>query len=213
MEKWQTGDMEAFQALFRQYEKLVFRTAYLMLTVATAVILAVVISSCIAPAPAPTPEPTLTSTPVPDINEPSLEVSVSRLSIHCPVGMPEQLAYKYARMVFEFKIHNPNDEAVILEKFGYAVYGDGHAVGGAERPVRGEFPDRAIAPYGTNNVDFHLPYISKDEDHALWSEMAEGNVIWTIKGVAHIRYSGDEFDVPFECTVKDYSLQIDERCN
>jgi len=30
MEKWQTGDMEAFEALFRQYEKLVFRTAYLI---------------------------------------------------------------------------------------------------------------------------------------------------------------------------------------
>ncbi len=29
MEKWQTGDMEAFETLFRQYEKLVFRTAYL----------------------------------------------------------------------------------------------------------------------------------------------------------------------------------------
>jgi RNA polymerase sigma factor (sigma-70 family) len=30
MEKWQTGDMGAFEALFRQYEKLVFRTAYLI---------------------------------------------------------------------------------------------------------------------------------------------------------------------------------------
>ena len=30
MEKWQQGDMSAFEALFRQYEKLVFRTAYLI---------------------------------------------------------------------------------------------------------------------------------------------------------------------------------------
>lgn len=30
MEKWQTGDMGAFEALFRQHEKLVFRTAYLI---------------------------------------------------------------------------------------------------------------------------------------------------------------------------------------
>jgi RNA polymerase sigma-70 factor (ECF subfamily) len=30
MEKWQTGDMDAFEALFRQHEKLVFRTAYLI---------------------------------------------------------------------------------------------------------------------------------------------------------------------------------------
>jgi len=30
MEKWQHGDMSAFEALFRQYEKLVFRTAYLI---------------------------------------------------------------------------------------------------------------------------------------------------------------------------------------
>ena len=30
MEKWQTGDMEAFETLFQQYEKLVFRTAYLI---------------------------------------------------------------------------------------------------------------------------------------------------------------------------------------
>ena len=30
MEKWQTGDMGAFEALFRQYERLVFRTAYLI---------------------------------------------------------------------------------------------------------------------------------------------------------------------------------------
>jgi RNA polymerase sigma factor (sigma-70 family) len=30
MEKWQTGDVSAFEAFFRQYERLVFRTAYLM---------------------------------------------------------------------------------------------------------------------------------------------------------------------------------------
>jgi RNA polymerase sigma factor (sigma-70 family) len=30
MEKWQTGDMGAFEALFRQYERPVFRTAYLI---------------------------------------------------------------------------------------------------------------------------------------------------------------------------------------
>jgi RNA polymerase sigma factor (sigma-70 family) len=30
MEKWQTGDMGAFEALFRQHERLVFRTAYLI---------------------------------------------------------------------------------------------------------------------------------------------------------------------------------------
>jgi RNA polymerase sigma factor (sigma-70 family) len=29
-EPWQTGDVNAFEALFRQYEKLVFRTAYLI---------------------------------------------------------------------------------------------------------------------------------------------------------------------------------------
>lgn len=30
MEKWQTDDMSAFEALFHQYEKLVYRTAYLV---------------------------------------------------------------------------------------------------------------------------------------------------------------------------------------
>jgi RNA polymerase sigma factor (sigma-70 family) len=30
METWQTGDMSAFEALFRQHERLVFRTAYLI---------------------------------------------------------------------------------------------------------------------------------------------------------------------------------------
>jgi RNA polymerase sigma-70 factor (ECF subfamily) len=30
MEKWQSGDMSAFEALFRQHERLVFRTAYLI---------------------------------------------------------------------------------------------------------------------------------------------------------------------------------------
>ncbi len=30
LDKWQSGDMAAFEALFRQYEKLVFRTAYLI---------------------------------------------------------------------------------------------------------------------------------------------------------------------------------------
>lgn len=30
IEKWQSGDMDAFEALFRQYERLVFKTAYLM---------------------------------------------------------------------------------------------------------------------------------------------------------------------------------------
>ncbi len=30
IEKWQTGDMTAFEALFRGYEKLVFKTAYLI---------------------------------------------------------------------------------------------------------------------------------------------------------------------------------------
>lgn len=29
-DKWQTGNMAAFEALFRQYEKLVFKTAYLL---------------------------------------------------------------------------------------------------------------------------------------------------------------------------------------
>ncbi len=29
-EKWQTGDMAAFETLYRQYEKLVYRTAYLI---------------------------------------------------------------------------------------------------------------------------------------------------------------------------------------
>jgi LEA14-like dessication related protein len=155
----------------------------------------------------PKPTPTL------DTKKPFPEVNVSKLSIHCPPGIPEPQAYKYARMRFDFKIHNPNDVAVILEKFEYAVYGDGHAVGGAERMVRGEYLDRSIAPHGTINIDFPLPYISKDEDPALWPEMVKGNVIWTIKGIAHIRYSGEnELDVPFECRVEDYSLQINERC-
>ena len=30
IEKWQSGDMAAFEALFRNYEKLVFKTAYLI---------------------------------------------------------------------------------------------------------------------------------------------------------------------------------------
>lgn len=30
MEKWQQGDISAFEALYRQYERLVFRNAYLM---------------------------------------------------------------------------------------------------------------------------------------------------------------------------------------
>ena len=30
VEKWQSGDIGAFEALFRQYQKLVFRTAYLI---------------------------------------------------------------------------------------------------------------------------------------------------------------------------------------
>ena len=30
IEKWQTGDMAAFEMLFRQYERLVYRTAYLI---------------------------------------------------------------------------------------------------------------------------------------------------------------------------------------
>ena len=30
MEKWQTGDMDAFEALFRQHERLVFSNAYLI---------------------------------------------------------------------------------------------------------------------------------------------------------------------------------------
>ncbi len=30
MEKWQSGDMSAFEALFRQYERLVFKNAYLI---------------------------------------------------------------------------------------------------------------------------------------------------------------------------------------
>lgn len=67
-------------------------------------------------------------------------------------------------------------------------------------------------PEGTTNVDFPLPYISKDEDPALWSEMVKGNVTWTIKGLAHMRAHTEKLSVPFECTVKDYSLQIDERC-
>jgi len=29
MEKWQQGDISAFEKLLRQYEKLVYRTAYL----------------------------------------------------------------------------------------------------------------------------------------------------------------------------------------
>lgn len=31
MDKWQHGDVDAFETLFRQYEKLVFRTAYLII--------------------------------------------------------------------------------------------------------------------------------------------------------------------------------------
>jgi len=181
-----------------------------MLIVAIAVILALVTSSCGTPAPAPTPTPK--PTPAPDTKQPVLEVSVSRLSIHCPTSVPPPMAYSYARMMFEFKIHNPSAVAVTLEKFEYAVYGDGHTVAGAERMVSGEYPDRAIAPYDTTNVDFPLPYISKEEGPALWAEMAKGNVIWTIKGVAHIRTPAESISVPFECIVRDYSLSIDDRC-
>jgi hypothetical protein len=160
----------------------------------------------------PVAEPEPTPTPSLDTNKSFLEASVSRLSINCPASVPPPMAYSHARMMFEFKIHNPNDEPVILEKFEYAVYGDGHTVAGAERMVSGEYPGRAIEPHATANLDFPLPYISKDEDPALWSEMAEGKVIWAIKGVAHICFSGDELEEFFECTVEDYSLQIDERC-
>jgi len=142
------------------------------------------------------------------VEKPFVEVSVSSLSIHCPTSVPPPQAYKLARMIVEFKIHNPNNAPVILDALEYEIYGDGHAVAGAETMVRGEHLDRTITPSGTTNVELLLPYISKDEDAVIWSKMIKGNVTWRIKGVAHLHTNS----VPFECTVKDYSLQIDERC-
>jgi len=178
----------------------------LWLAASLLVVLALLMAGCTGQ-PEGFPEP-----PAPEIKKPFVEVSVSRLSIHCPTAVPPPRAYKYARMMFEFKIHNPNNVAVILENFEYAVYGEGHAVAGVETMVRGEYLDRTIAPSGATNIDFPLPYISKDEDSALWSEMVKGNVTWRIKGVAHIRTPTESLSVPFECIVKDYSLSIDERC-
>ena len=171
-------------------------------------LLASAATACSGPAATPAPTPTR----APDTEGPFLEVSVSRLSIYCPAAVPEEQAYKYARMRFDFRVHNLTNEAVTLEEFEYAVSGDGRGADGAQKMVSGEHLDGAIAPYGTTDVDFPLPYISKDEDPALWSEMVEGNVIWTVEGAARIRTTSESLSVPFECVVESYSLSIDERC-
>jgi hypothetical protein len=142
-----------------------------------------------------------------------LEVTVSGLSIICPVAVPPQLQYKTARMYFKFKIHNPNvDAAVTLDKFEYGVYGDEYAVAGPETIVLGESFNLTIEPSGDAELSSPLPYISKDDFPALWSEMAKGNVTWRIEGTAYIKTSVESLSVPFQCTVKDYSINMDERC-
>ncbi len=158
-----------------------------------------------------TEEPAKTTTP--ENQNTLLDISVSSIHISCPASVMPDMAYKTARMWFDFEIHNPGETEVTLESFEYAVYGDEYTVTGADAIVRGEYPNRpAITPFGNTTLEFQLPYISRDENPALWAEMVKGNVTWRIEGVAHIRTSIASLDIPFECTVADYTVDMDERC-
>lgn len=169
-------------------------------------VLALFIAGCTGPAEE-SPEPTK-----PEIQNTIIEVNVSTLSISCPAAVMPDMTYKTARMWFDFEIYNPDDVEVILESFEYAVYGNEHTVAESGTMVRGDNLDRTIAPFGVTPLDFPLPYISKDDDPALWSDMVEGNVTWRIDGVAHIRTPTESLSIPFECIVTDYYVDIDARC-
>jgi len=175
-----------------------------------ATVLPVVLAFFVTGCTGPPEEPTETTTP--EIQNTILEVSVSSLHISCPAAVMPEMAYKTARMWFEFKIHNPEDVAVILERFEYTVYRDGYTAARTETMVWGESLDRTIEPSDETSLDFPLPYISKVDDPALWSEMVKGNVTWRIEGVAHIRTPTESLSVPFECIVTDYSVDMDPRC-
>jgi hypothetical protein len=154
------------------------------------------------------PEPTTS-----EIQSTTLEVTVSSLSISCPASVAPALQYKTARMYFKFKIHNPNvDAAVTLDKFEYMVYGNEYTVAGPDAMVRGESLNLTIEPSGDAELSSPLPYISKDDYPALWSEMAKENVTWRIEGTAYISTSNGQMNVPFECFVKEYHIDIDENC-
>jgi hypothetical protein len=154
------------------------------------------------------PEPTAT-----EVQNTILGVSVSNLSITCPPAVPPEMQYKTARMHFTFAVRNPDEnETVILDKFEFAVYGDEYTVAGPETMVRGESLNMTIEPSGETELSFPLPYIVKDDYPVLWSEMVKGEVTWRIEGTAHIRTPNENLDVPFECIVKDYSINMDERC-
>ena len=158
--------------------------------------------------PEESPEPTITET-----QNTILEVSVSSLSINCPPAVPPDIQYKTARMYFEFMVRNLDDStAVILNKFEYEVYGDGYTVAGPDTKVSGESPNWTIEPSSDTTISFPLPYIFKDDYPALWSEMVKGKVTWRIEGKAYIRTLNENLDVPFECIVKDYSINMNERC-
>jgi hypothetical protein len=153
------------------------------------------------------------SPPITETHNTILEVSVSNLSISCPPAVPPNIQYKTARMNFQFLVHNQDDDrAVILDKFEYAVYGEDYTVAGPDTMVKGESLNLNIAPGGETELSFPLPYVFKDNFPALWAEMVEGNVTWRIEGTAYIYTPTENLSLPFECTVEEYSISMDERC-
>jgi hypothetical protein len=156
----------------------------------------------------PRESPTITET-----QNTILEISVSHLSLSCPPAVPPDIQYKTARMKLRFLVHNQDDDtAVILDKFEYAVYGEDYTVTGTDTMVRGESLNLNIAPGGETELSFPLPYIFKDDNPALWSEMIKGNVTWRIEGTAYILTYTENLSVPFGCTVENYSIDMGERC-
>lgn len=98
-----------------------------------------------------------------------------------------------AKLEIVLRIYNLNDVTATLDRIDYELYGNGEFLG------NGEFMRRVdIPPHSSKLVSSYFTLDYTGALKTVWSAIKKGDVVWKIKGVAHIDTPIGTLDIPFE---------------
>jgi len=101
-----------------------------------------------------------------------------------------------AKLEVVLRIYNPNDVTATLDHIDYELYGNGEFLG------NGEFIRRVdIPPHSSRLVSSYFTLDYTGALKAIWSALKKGDIMWKIKGVAHIDTPIGILNIPFEKTL------------
>ena len=98
-----------------------------------------------------------------------------------------------AKLEVVLRVYNPNDVTATLDRIDYELYGNGEFLGNGEFIRRVEIP-----PHSSKLVSSYFTLDYTGALKTVWSAIKKGDVMWRIKGVAHIDTPIGTLDIPFE---------------